>query len=383
MKIVVLTSSRADYGIYRPLLKALSRDPFFELEIVAFGTHLSPYHGMTINEILEDGFEVRHQLETLVMGDSPDAVTSNMAITFIKFSGIWNDLHEQTDLVFCLGDRYEMFSAVSASVPYNIPIAHIHGGETTLGAIDNVFRHAITHMSKYHFASAAGYADKIKAMIGDDQNVFYVGALSLDNLDEITLYTPQEFVKIYGIDLSIPTILFTFHPETIEPGKNRYFIKEIINAMEYLEEYQVVVTMPNSDMGNISVRQDLERFIKRHDNRVIGVENLGTRGYFSCMEHCSFVMGNSSSGIIEAASFGKYVIDLGDRQKGRLAGKNVIHVDIEKEKILSAIRKMEKAPDLDRLNIYWNGGASKRIREILKSIYQREKKGAYEPDLLC
>ncbi len=382
MKIAILTSSRADYGIYRPLLRALGNDPLFELEIVAFGTHMSPYHGMTINEILDDGFDVRHQLETLVLGDSPDAITSNMAITFIKMSGIWNDLHEHIDLAFCLGDRYEMFSAVSASVPFNIPLAHIHGGETTLGAIDNVFRHSITHMSKYHFASTAGYVSKIKTMIGNNSNVFNVGALSLDNLKNIKLYTPEEFENIYSVDLSKPTILFTFHPETIHPEKNGMFIQEIIGALEELKEFQVVITMPNSDTGNIKVRQELEPFITRNKDRVYVFKSLGTRGYFSCMEHSRFLMGNTSSGIIEAASLGKYVIDLGNRQKGRLAGNNVLHVDIHKEKILNAVQKIERKPGWDRSNIYWNGGASAKIIEVLKSIHH-SKKGAYETGILC
>ncbi len=382
MKIVVLTSSRADYGIYRPLLKELDKDPRFELEMVAFGTHLSPYHGMTINEILEDGFEVRHQLETLVVGDSPDAIASNMAITLIKMSGIWNELHEQIDLAFGLGDRYEMFSAVSASVPFNIPIAHIHGGETTLGAIDNVFRHSITHMANYHFASTAGYADKIEKMIGDKRNVFNVGALSLDNIHNIKLYNPEDFKKRYNVDLSMPTILFTFHPETIHPENNEAHIREIIGALEELKKYQVVITMPNTDTGNIILRQELEQFVARNNDRAYAFNSLGTRGYFSCMEHSRFLMGNTSSGIIEAASFGKYVIDLGDRQKGRLAGENVIHVDIDKENILAAVRKIENKPDWNRGNIYWNGGAASRIIEVLKSI-NRKKKGAYEADILC
>lgn len=365
MNIVVLTSSRADYGIYLPLLKKLKNDVFFNLKIVVFGTHLSEKYGMTIRQIYKDGFEVDYKIETLLEGDSPEIISKSMALTIDKFAELWTKEKPLVDLIFCLGDRYEMFAAVCAATPFNIPVAHLHGGETTLGAIDNSFRHSITAMSKIHFASTEKNAKRITEIIGTDNNVYDVGALSLDNLHDLKILNVQEFYEKFNIKLQQP-ILVTFHPETVNYEKNEEYIDELILALNTLDK-QILITMPNADTMGSVIRQRLLEF-EKETNNVITIESLGTEGYFSCLSHCAFVLGNSSSGIIEAASFGKYVINLGNRQLGRDAGNNVIHCEIQKEKIIAAINLINLLPQPNNNNIYGDGNTGQKIISILKSI---------------
>ncbi len=366
LRIGILTSSRADYGIYKPLLKSLNEDPAFELSIIAFGTHLSSFFGYTVQQIKEDGFPVAYEVESLIQGDSEEAIASAMGLTTLKFSQIWEKEHGAMDLVVCLGDRYEMFAAVSALIPFNMPLAHIHGGETTQGAIDDKFRHAITQMADYHFTSAESYAEKVRAMT-DSDHVYNVGALSLDNLDNVSLYSKEAFKKEFGIDLSIPTILITVHPETVEVNQNQANIDALLKALEQTTGYQFLFTMPNADTHGNVVRQAIQNFVQNHKQYAIAVENLGIQGYFSCMKHCAYMLGNSSSGIIEAASFETYVINVGDRQQGRLTSDNVINVPFDQKAIGKIIEEVSNLSTYNGGNIYWNGGATGIILDVLKS----------------
>ena len=368
MNLVVLTSSRADYGIYRPLLKKLEADPFFSMQIIAFGTHVSGFHGYTLTQIQEDNFQNIRKVENMVLGDSEEAVSSAMGLTIQKFAGIWAALREDTDLILCLGDRYEMFAAVTAALPYNIPIAHIHGGETSLGAIDNTLRHCLTQMASYHFVSTEAYAKKVSELTGDTQNIWTCGALSLDNLELLDLMSKEEFLEKFKINLNHPSILITFHPETKAGERNREFMEEIFNAFMEIQNYQLVITMPNADpMGNM-IRAKFEE-LKQNHQKVILVENFGTLGYFSIMKHCSFLLGNTSSGILEAASFGKYVINLGERQKGRACGTNVKSIPITKSAILEAVDTLSPGSKYEEENIYWKGGDSNKIVQELKGVF--------------
>ncbi|WP_443936887.1 UDP-N-acetylglucosamine 2-epimerase [Pedobacter sp. MW01-1-1] len=368
MRIGVLTSSRADFGIYLPLLNRLRQDSFFELAIIAFGTHLSPFHGETVKQIQNNGFEVKHKVESMLLTDTPAAITTAIGLTTIKFADFWEKNKPEFDLVLCLGDRYEMFAAVTAGIPFQIPFAHIHGGETTLGAIDNVYRHAITLASKYHFVATKAYAERVADITASQTNITVVGALSLDNLSTLKLLSIDEFNSKWGIDLSIRTILCTFHPETVSYEANEEYADELIQAIKkLLPEYQVLVTMPNADTAGNIIRNALNSNFKNTEN-VFLIENLASQSYFTAMKYCSFLLGNTSSGIIEAASFGKYVINLGNRQKGRAAGHNVIHVKILKDDILAAVNSIGMMQTLNSQNIYWNGGATNKIIEHLKSI---------------
>ena len=231
MRIGVLTSSRADYGIYLPLLKALSLDDFFSLEIIAFGTHLSKRHGYTVDNILNDGFSVKYQIETTPEGDTAFEISNSMAITSNKFALFWEDNKDNFDIVFCLGDRYEMFSAVSTSIPFNIKLAHIHGGEKTLGAIDNIFRHSISHASTLHFVSCRAHGARVAELTESQENIFDVGSLSLDNIKSLPFLSINEFFDRFKVNLSLPTILLTVHPETISHEKNACYVDELVKSL--------------------------------------------------------------------------------------------------------------------------------------------------------
>jgi GDP/UDP-N,N'-diacetylbacillosamine 2-epimerase (hydrolysing) len=367
MRIGILTSSRADYGIYLPLLRKLKSDDYFEADIIVFGTHLSEHHGLTIGQIKSDGFEVKYTVPVVFENDTPQGIATLMGETSIEFAKFWESNAAKFDLVFCIGDRYEMFAAVMSGVHFQIQFAHLHGGERSLGATDNIFRHAITLASKIHFASTNESVERIKELTETTTDIFHVGALSLDNLEDMRLLTLDEFKIKWGIDLSQKTILVTFHPETTSLTKNDLYSKEIIEAIYALTEFQFLITMPNADTESNAIRNNfIASFIETPN--VFLVENLGTQSYFTAMNYCTLLIGNTSSGIIEAASFKKYVINLGERQNGREAGANVIHTMIESSAIVTGVLKIATLINFEGDNIYFNGGASEKIINILKSI---------------
>lgn len=368
MRIGILTSSRADFGIYLPLISKLTKDKDFSVKIIAFGTHLSSFHGFTVSEIKTAGFEIAYEIESLLLTDSPSSIATAIGVTSIKFAEFWKQFGQEFDLVFCLGDRYEMFAAVMAGVPFQIPFAHLHGGEETQGAIDNIFRHAITLASQYHFVSTQQYVDRVAQITGTDKNIFYVGALSLDKLYDLALLTVEQFKEKWGIDLRKKTILVTFHPETVNYSDNTHYTSQLINSIDKLSaDYQVLITMPNADTSGNNIRRMLtDKFSK--SLQVYLVENLGSLSYFTAMKYCAFLLGNTSSGIIEAASFKKYVINIGDRQKGRLSGSNVIHVPIIADEILKAVELVKKKDTKKIENIYHKGSVADKIIEIIRQI---------------
>ena len=368
MRIGVLTSSRADYGIYLPLLRKLKGDGYFDVNIIAFGTHLSEHHGLTINQIKSDGFEVKYTVPAVFGNATPKGIATLMGQTSIEFAKFWESEGANFDLIFCIGDRYEMFAAVMAGVHFQVKFAHLHGGERSLGATDNIFRHAITLASKFHFASTYESLHRIKELTETTTDIFNVGALSLDNLKDMRLLSLDEFKNQWGIDLTKKTILVTFHPETTSLTKNDLYSRELIEAINGLDGFQFLITMPNADVESNAIRNNfLAGF--RENPKVFLVENLGTQSYFSAMNYCTLLIGNTSSGIIEAASFKKYVINLGERQKGRMAGPNVIHTVIESTAIVSGVLKISTSMNFEGDNVYYNGGASEKIINILKSIH--------------
>jgi len=367
-RIAVLTSSRADYGIYLPLLKALNNDSYFDLNLIVFGTHLSPNHGYTLNQIVSDGFKSVFQIESLAIGDSPVAISTAMAQTSLKFAEFWQKHQNDFDIIFCLGDRYEMFAAVTAAIPFNLKFAHIHGGERTLGAIDNIFRHAITLSSKYHFVSCKEHGDRVSELIESKENIYDVGALSLDNLASMSLLTKEDFYSKFGVDLNRETILVTLHPETAATHENKKYVNEVATALLKLGKYQVLITLPNADTYSLTIRERLQKLPAETNNRIQCFENLGTQGYFTAMKYCSFLLGNTSSGIIEAASFGKWVINVGNRQEGRRQSKNIFNVAFDNGAILKSVEEIEKNPVFKGENIYFKENAAKNICSILKKI---------------
>lgn len=369
MRVAILTSSRADFGIYLPLLKKLKADSFFDLEIIAFGTHLSKRHGYTIEEIVKNGFSVEHKIDTLIDGDTPIDINNSIAKTFTKFAVFWN--LNKYNLVLCLGDRYEMFAAVLAGISFGINFAHIHAGEKTMGAIDNVFRHSISHSAGLFFTSTIDYSKRVQELVDDinPDNIVCVGALSLDTLLNFEPFTVDEMSSKFRINFSKTrkTILTTFHPETVNYEANVKYALELVNLISNDLKNQYLITMPNADASGNAIREIFLTNFKGINN-VILVENLGTKGYFSAMHYCNLLMGNTSSGIIEAASFKKYVINIGDRQKGRLHGDNVFNCEISSISIKDLLENLLLKGDWEGDNIYYSGGAADKIIQKLKSM---------------
>jgi GDP/UDP-N,N'-diacetylbacillosamine 2-epimerase (hydrolysing) len=368
MKIAILTSSRADYGIYLPLLKALDKAEGVEWGLVVFGMHLSRLHGYTVDAIEKDGFPIVKKIEVLLTGDTPLAIAKAYAQTVEKFAGYWNGAGADFDLVFVLGDRFEMAAAVAAGIPFGIKFAHLHGGETTLGAIDNVYRHSISLASAVHFVSAAAFEQRLIQVLGDAEAPIYnVGSLSLENLDQMDLLDLQTFKEMWGIDLQIPTILVTVHPETVAFDQNEAYCSEIIQALHTLAStYQIVITMPNADTAGMIYRTGFENLAQQLPS-LHTIENFGTQSYFTCMKYARLLIGNTSSGIIEAGSFQKYVLNIGNRQKGRLCGENVIHLPFNAQLILQNAHKYIEMTYLGP-NLYHKSQPSAHILTHIRSL---------------
>jgi GDP/UDP-N,N'-diacetylbacillosamine 2-epimerase (hydrolysing) len=369
MKVGVLTSSRADFGIYLPLLNRMRADNAISIELIVFGTHLSTKHGYTKNEIIANGFTVNHEIDTLLEGDSAYVISKSIGHVNIKFADFWDKEQSTYDIVLTLGDRFEMFAAVTAGIPFGVKFAHIHAGEITLGAIDNIFRHSISHASFIHFTSTLQYAKRIESLIDNTQkNIFHVGALSLDTLQKFNPMNTDEFKSKWDIDLTKPTVLTTFHPETVAYDNNKYYATILCDVIEKYckKDIQFLITMPNTDTSSNCIRETFKnRFSK--NSKVFLIENLGTLGYFTAIINSKFILGNSSSGIIEAASFNKFAINLGKRQEGRMHAENVIDCDFDFDNICKSIDAI-KDKIWEGGNPYFNGGASDIIIRTLKKL---------------
>ncbi len=368
MKIAVLTSSRADFGIYLPLLNKLQADDFFELEMIAFGSHLSKNHGYTINEIRNYHFKTLHEIETPLANHNARAISNNIGDTVGIFADFWSK--NKYDYIIALGDRYEMFAAVTATTPYVCKVAHIHAGETTLGAIDNVYRHAISLMSQVLLVSTDVY--KARAVqINPAASTHNVGALSVDNLKKINYLSKEDFKYKFNIDLSIPTILCTFHPETVNLEKNINYIHEVLASFnELAKKYQIVITLPNADTIGDQIKEIILEYGCQNPSLKI-VASFGMIGYLSCMKYCEFMLGNTSSGFVEAAFFPKWVINLGNRQDGRILTKNIISVPVEKQAILDAVHDVENFNDISFTSVYGEGDTASKMIAILKNEYEK------------
>ena len=366
MKVGVLTSSRADYGIYLPLLQKMKQDPYFELEIIAFGTHLSKGHGFTLDEIQKDGYNCVRTISSLISNDDEQSIATSYGLTVLKFADFWTIRHY--DLVFCLGDRFEMSAAVQAGVPFGIKFAHIHGGETTLGAIDNVYRHQVTLASTLHFTAVDAFKQRVVELLGSSHGVFSIGSLSLNDILSFKPIQKQLFLKKYGIK-DEDFVLVTFHPETVSPNENIHFAKEMKNALAAIsEKYQVVITMPNADtMGSI-YRESLQELKHEKLDSIVLIENFGKENYFTAMCYANLLLGNTSSGILEAASFGKYVVNVGDRQKGRLQSGNVIDCGFKEDDIVNAFGSAVSLGSYNGENFYFKEGVADSIIKVIKEF---------------
>jgi UDP-N-acetylglucosamine 2-epimerase (non-hydrolysing)/GDP/UDP-N,N'-diacetylbacillosamine 2-epimerase (hydrolysing) len=366
--IGVVTVARSDYGIYLPILRMIQRQADLALHLIVSGMHLSPEFGQTITNIKQDGFVIGDQFEMLLSSDSPEGVAKSTGLGVIGFAQSYARL--RPDLLLVLGDRTEMLAAAVAALPFNIPLAHIHGGEVTEGAIDEVIRHSITKMSHLHFASTEQYGARLIQMGEERWRVHISGAPGLDNIRTLELYSSSELAEIIGHSFSRAPLLVTFHPVTREVGDTVYHIAELMAALGRVD-HPIVFTYPNADTSGRSIIQAIEQFVGEHANATV-VANLGTRTYFSLLNCAAAMIGNSSSGIIEAPSFRLPVVNIGNRQQGRVQGRNVINADYDRASILSAIDEATsrsfKATLVDMTNPYGDGTAAERIVDLLRTI---------------
>ncbi|MCL0053827.1 UDP-N-acetylglucosamine 2-epimerase [Dehalococcoidia bacterium] len=364
---------RSDYSIYLPVLRQISGDPELRLHLIVGGAHLSPEFGLTVRDIENDGFEISDRVEMLANGDSPEATAKSMGLGTIGFGQVY--ARSRPDLLLVLGDRFDMHAAVVAALPFNIPVAHIHGGESTLGAIDESLRHSITKMSHLHFAAAEEYAQRVIQMGEEPWRVTVSGAPGLDNLRSCKFLEGEDLRKKHGVDLKPPFLLATFHPSTLQHEKNEARMGEFLAALDG-QENRVVLTYPNADAGSRAIINMAEEFASKRPHVQIAA-NLGTQGYFNAMKHAAAMVGNSSSGIIEAASFQLPVVDIGDRQEGRVRGKNVINVGHQRKEIQDGIQTA-LAPEFRNslkglANPYGDGHAAERIVTRLKAVELNEE----------
>lgn len=365
-KIGLLTSSRADYGIYKPLLSQLVKTPNFEVTRIVFGPHLLPQFRSSLDEIKTDPYGKYEQIGSFKETNKAKDVANIYGEIILNFTSFWGE--SNFDVVIALGDRFEMSAAVQAGIPFNIKIAHIHGGETTLGAIDNIYRHQISLASKVHFTATKEYAERVASLIGTTENIYTVGALSLSDLGEKKVKKWDKVRGEFGIP-NYPFILITVHPETIDHIRNLENIaglKEILKILS--SRYHLLITGTNTDQSHKGYNALFMELKSLYPSRFTLIDSMGRENYFSALQNCVFVLGNSSSGIIEAASFGKFTIDLGHRQKGRLTSLNTINLPFKSKVVLNYVNHLEKKSLIFKgENIYFQNNTISSIIEELQT----------------
>ena len=335
-KIAVITATRAEYGLLSPLMKKILDDPDLELQVIVTGAHLSPEFGLTWKEIEEDGFPIHKRVEMLLSGDSPVAVTKSLGLGVIGFADALDEL--KPDILVILGDRYEMLGAAAAAVLAGIPVAHIHGGEITLGAYDDAFRHAITKMSSLHFVAHEDYRWRVIQMGEVPNSVFVVGPACLDGIRETELPTRKELEQHLGIPLSSPLFVVTYHPETRSSLPAEEQVKRFLSALDRFPSATMVFTGANADTDGRIINERLMEFCAFIPQKRVFVQSLGRKRYWGMLSIADVVIGNSSSGIMEAPLFGVPVVNIGRRQEGRLRNGLVIDCRCETDGVESAVR---------------------------------------------
>ena len=367
-KICVVTGTRAEYGLLYWLMKEIESDKELQLQLIVTGMHLSPEFGWTYKEIERD-FKIDKKIEMLLSSDTSVGISKSMGLAQISFSESYENL--QPNLIVVLGDRYEIFSAVSAAMIARIPIAHLHGGEATEGSIDESIRHSITKMSHLHFVAAKEYKNRVIQLGEQPDRVFNVGGLGIDNINKLKLLSRESFEQAINFSLGEKNILVTFHPVTLENSTAGIQFKELLGALDDLQDTNIIFTKANSDTDGRIINHMIDDYVTNHDN-TISFTSMGQLNYLSALQFVDAVVGNSSSGLLEAPSFKIATIDIGDRQKGRIKADSTISCLPKKKDIDSALKKMY-SEDFQNIvnnvkNPYGDGGASEKIASIIKSI---------------
>lgn len=367
-KICVVTGSRAEYGLLSGLMRAIQSDIELQLQVIATNMHLSPEFGLTYKDIERDGFRIDKKVQMLLSSDTANATTKSVGLATIGFADAYEDL--QPDLIVVLGDRFEILAAVSAALFYKIPVAHLHGGEITEGAYDDCIRHAITKMSHLHFTSTEAYRQRVIQLGEQPERVFYVGAIGVENTKRILPLAKKELEDSIHFSLGGKSMLVTYHPVTLENHTAASQCQNLLDALDEFPDYKVIFTLPNSDTdGRILIRM-IQDYVSVHPDRCMSIPSLGLKRYLSALRYVDAVVGNSSSGIIEVPSFRIPTLDIGDRQKGRIASDSVVHCGTDKREIvdgLSIVLSLEQKDKAKRcLNPYDKENTTQVILDVIK-----------------
>ena len=368
-KICVVTGTRAEYGLLHRLLLILKNDPQIELQLVVTGSHLSPSHGMTINEIESDGFVPVAKLPIDLSNDSKLATVKAMTSVTSQIAETLSGL--TPDVVVLLGDRYEILATAQAALMLDIPVAHIHGGELTSGAFDDSIRHAVTKMSSLHFVAAQEYARRVVQLGEQPSSVFNVGSLGVENALASKLMDKSDLSAELNVELKNPILLVTYHPTTRSTMSVTEEIDQVLSALENFSYCTIVFTGVNADPGNAEVSSQIAKFVQRDPKLRSLHASLGQNKYLSLLNLCDAVIGNSSSGIIEAPAFGKPTVNIGSRQDGRLRANSIIDVGVAKQEIQTAIETALSPNWRERcaetVNSYKSSNTAQLIADTLKN----------------
>lgn len=368
-KICVVTGTRAEYGLLYWLMKEIQQDADLELQLIVTGSHLAPEFGYTVREIEKDGFHIHERIEMLMSSDTSVSLTKSMGIALIGFADAFARL--KPDIVVLLGDRYEIMTAAQAAMMARIPIAHIHGGERTEGAIDEAIRHAITKMSHLHFVATEEYRRRVIQLGEQPEVVFNFGAIGIDNIVKLSLLNRKELEEALQFNLGDMYFVVTYHPVTLDKSGRVNAFQELLEALNAYPKAKIIITKPNADLHSKEIIKMIDRFAEEQSDRVLAVDSLGQLRYLSAVKHCDVVIGNSSSGIIEVPALKKPTVNIGERQKGRAMGTTIINVSEKRDEIISAIGKalspLFKQQIKVSKSIYGHGDVSRRIKEVIKS----------------
>ena len=366
-KICVVTGTRAEYGLLYWIMKEIQADKALDLQLIATGMHLSPEFGLTYKEIEKD-FIINKKIEIILSSDTPVGITKSMGLAQISFADAYQDL--KPDIILVLGDRYEIFSAVSAAMIAKIPIAHLSGGEKTEGAFDEAIRHSITKMSQLHFTATEEYKNRVIQLGENPNKVFNVGGMGVENIKKLKLYNKKEFEQSIGLKLNKKNILITFHPVTLEERTSKKQFQEILSVVDSLKDTNIIFTKANSDTDGRIINQMIDDYVAKNDHKSKGFNSLGQLRYLSALKHVDAIVGNSSSGLSETPSFKIGAINIGDRQKGRIKASNVIDCLPNQESIKNAFETLYSKEFQLSLksceNPFGKGNSSKIVVEVLK-----------------
>lgn len=366
-RICVITGTRAEYGLLRRVMQGIKEEAQLTLQIIATGMHLSPEFGLTYREIEKDGFQIDCKVEMLTSSDTSVGIAKSMGLGLIGFADALNEL--KPDLIVVLGDRFEIFAAVSTALVARIPVAHLHGGETTEGAFDEALRHSITKMSHLHFVAAEEYRQRVIQMGEQPGQVFLVGGLGVDNIKHLKLLDRAELEASLDFKLGPKNLLITFHPVTLETSTAEDQMAELLAALAELNDTQLIFTMPNADTDGRALIKMVQKFVAQHPN-ARAYTSLGQLRYLSCVAQVDGVVGNSSSGLAEVPSFKKGTINIGDRQRGRLQAASVINCEPTRQHIGAALKTLYASDfqaNLSQIKSpYGEGGASEQVVKTIK-----------------